>query len=275
MRLQEVADPHDPRVVAFTGLTDVAARCAREPRDGIFLAEGAKVIARATSSGYRPLAVLTEPRWLAGLRPILEGRDVEVLVAPAEVVCAVAGYRVHRGALATMARRPLPPPEDVVDGARLVAVLVDLVDHTNVGAIFRSAAALGVGAVLLTPGCADPLYRRSVKVSMGAVLAVRWTRLGPGWMHQLRDLGLQTVALTPADGALDIDGLPPARTARAVLVGTEGDGLPAEVMAAADLRAGIPMAAGVDSLNVAAASAIAFHVLSRDARASSDTSGAW
>lgn len=266
MRVEPVADPADPRVAAFTGLTDVAARSAREPAEGLFIAEGAKVIARAVALGHRPVSVLAEPRWLSGLAGPLSGCDVTVLVAPPEVLARVTGYRVHRGALAAMARPALPDLGGVVHAARLVAVLVDLVDHTNVGAVFRSAAALGVDAVLVTPGCADPLYRRSVKVSMGAVLSVPWTRLPTDWLGALRALGLQTVALTPAADALDIDAVADDARARAVLLGTEGDGLDPAVLSAVDVRVRIPMSRGTDSLNVAAASAIAFHVLGRTAR---------
>ena len=170
----------------------------------------------------------------------------------------MTGYRVHRGALASFIRPALSTPAALLANARFVVVLVDLVDHTNVGAIFRTAAALGADAVLVTPACADPLYRRSVKVSMGAVLTVPWTRTGP---DPLADLdGWSTVALTPAADATDLDSVVLSGP-RALLLGTEGDGLPERLMRAVDVRARIPMAAGVDSLNVAAASAIALHHL--------------
>ena len=237
-----VADPDDPRVRDFTALTDVAARSVREPAEGLFIAEGAKVIVRALAAGYRPRSVLTEPKWLPDLAASLEGSGAEVLLADPDVLRAVTGYRVHRGALASFERRPLPPPSALLAAARFVVVLVDLVDHTNVGAIFRNAAALGADAVLVTPGCADPLYRRSVKVSMGTVLAVPWTRTGADPLADLA--GFTTIALTPAPDALDVDDVAPDTDRRAVLLGTEGDGLSEEVAARADRACGSRCPAG-------------------------------
>ncbi|HEX6888025.1 MAG TPA: RNA methyltransferase [Candidatus Nanopelagicales bacterium] len=265
MQVIELSGPDDPRLADFTGLTDVAARSRREPAEGLFIAEGAKVIARALAAGYQPRRVLTEPKWLAGLAPLLADADVEVLLAPAELLRSVTGYRVHRGALASMRRVPLRTVASVLAGAHLVVVLVDLVDHTNVGAIFRNAAALGADAVLVTPACADPLYRRAVKVSMGAVLALPWTRTGPDPLADLGGAappgaGFTTVALTLAPDATPI-GEADLTGPRALLLGTEGDGLPRSLQQRCDLRVRIPMAEGVDSLNVAAASAIALHAL--------------
>jgi len=254
-----VTDPDDPRVRDFRDLTDVTARTAREVPEGLFVAEGATVIRRALAAGYRPRRLLSSPRWANALAGDLAGAGVEVVVADDEVLRAITGYRVHRGALASFARRRLPAARDLLAGARLVVVLVDLVDHTNVGAVFRNAAALGADAVLVTPGCADPLYRRSVKVSMGAVLALPWTRTGPDPLAELA--GFQVLALTPAPDAVDLAAVALARRPRALLVGTEGPGLPAALQARADQRVRIPMAAGIDSLNVAAATAIALHVL--------------
>jgi tRNA G18 (ribose-2'-O)-methylase SpoU len=254
-----VTDAADPRVRDFTQLTDVGARSVREPAEGLFIAEGAKVILRALRAGYRPRTVLTEPKWLPDLAEDIDGSSAVVLLATPEVLRTVTGYRVHRGALASFTRPTLRSPEDLVAGAGFVVVLVDLVDHTNVGAIFRNAAALGADAVLVTPGCADPLYRRSLKVSMGAVLAVPWTRTGPDPLESLG--GFTTIALTPSPDATALTALTALTGPRAVLLGTEGEGLPAELAARADLRVRIPMAAGVDSLNVAAASAIALHAL--------------
>lgn len=259
MRVVPVDDPGDPRLADFVGLTDVAARSAREPAEGLFIAEGAKVIDRALASGYVPRAVLTERRWLPGLEAALRGHDVDVLVADPQLVREVAGYRVHRGALASMRRKPLPDPATVLAGARLAVVLVDLVDHTNVGAAFRNAAALGVDAVLVTPGCADPLYRRSVKVSMGAVLGLPWTRSSRDPLSDLA--GFTSIALTPEGGATDLDEVAVPAGPRALLLGTEGDGLAVALLRRCDLRVRIPMAAGIDSLNVAAASAIALWAL--------------
>jgi len=254
-----ITDPDDPRVRDFAELTDVAARSVREPAQGLFIAEGSKVILRALAAGYRPRSVLTEPKWLPDLVDSLRGSGADVLTATPEVLRAVTGYRVHRGALASFERRELPAPEELLVAARFVVVLVDLVDHTNVGAVFRNCAALGADAVLVSPGCADPLYRRSVKVSMGAVLAVPWTRTGT---DPLDSLGRFTaIALTPSPDAMALTALTAATGPRAVLLGTEGEGLPAELAARADLRVRIPMTSGVDSLNVAAASAIALYAL--------------
>jgi tRNA G18 (ribose-2'-O)-methylase SpoU len=254
-----VVDADDPRVRDFTELTDVAARSVREPAEGLFIAEGAKVILRALRAGYRPRSVLTEAKWLAGLTRALEGTGAEILLASPDVLRSVTGYRVHRGALASFERLPPAPPAVLLAAARFVVVLVDLVDHTNVGAVFRNAAALGADAVLVTPGCADPLYRRAVKVSMGAVLGVPWTRTGA---DPLADLGgFTTIAMTLDPDATEIRAVRLGRARRAVLLGTEGDGLPEDLAARADLRVRIPMAGGVDSLNVAAASAIALHAL--------------
>jgi tRNA G18 (ribose-2'-O)-methylase SpoU len=254
-----VLDADDPRVRDFTALTDVAARSVREPAEGLFIAEGAKVIRRALDAGYRPRAVLTEAKWLPELAGRLRGHGAEILIATPEVLRAVTGYRVHRGALASFERRALPTPAALLADSRFVVVLVDLVDHTNVGAVFRNAAALGADAVLVTPGCADPLYRRAVKVSMGTVLAVPWTRTGPDPLEEL--VGFTTLALTPDPAALDLDEVDQGIGRRAVLLGTEGDGLADDLATRADLRVRIPMSPGVDSLNVAAASAIALHCL--------------
>jgi tRNA G18 (ribose-2'-O)-methylase SpoU len=187
-----------------------------------------------------------------------------VLVVAPDVLRDVTGYEVHRGALATFARRPLPAPSDLLADAHRVAVLEGMVDPTNVGAVFRAAAALGMDAVLLDPRCADPLYRRAVRVSMGAVLALPYARFErwPAGLEDVRSAGLTLLALTPAPDAIPIDDLDQAGTARcAVLLGTEGEGLTPRAQAVADLRVKIPMSRGIDSLNVAAAAAVAFHAL--------------
>jgi tRNA G18 (ribose-2'-O)-methylase SpoU len=259
VRLVALADPGDPRLGDFRDLTDVAARSAREPAEGLFIAEGATVIARALAAGHVPRAVLTEERWLPGLAGPLAGHDVDVLVADPGLLRTVTGYRVHRGALGSMARRPLPAPTALLARARRVLVLVDLVDHANVGAAFRNAAALGVDAVLVTPRCADPLYRRAVKVSMGAVLGMPWTRSSDDVLGDLA--GMTTIALTPDRAAAPLEDVVLGPGPRALLLGTEGDGLDSGIQVRCDVRARIPMAGGVDSLNVAAASAIALHWL--------------
>ena len=260
--LVRVDDPADPRLRDYTDLTDVALRRVREPAEGLFLAEGEKVVLRALHAGYAPRSVLTEAKWLPGIEGALAAHDCPVYLADADLLRTVTGYRVHRGALASMQRRALPSLDDLLATARRVVVLEDLVDHTNVGAVFRNAAALGIDAVLVSPECADPLYRRSVKVSMGAVFAVPWSRADPwpGTLDLLHDKGFRTLAMSPdpSGGSLrDADLAPPV----AVVLGTEGEGLTAAALARCSAKVRIPMAAGVDSLNVAAASAVVFYAV--------------
>lgn len=274
--MRRVTDAGDPALTDFARLTDVAARQVVEPAAGLFIAEGVKVIARALDAGLVPRRVLCSPRWYdealaealgrAGHRG--DGPGIEVLLAEPGLLEDVTGFRVHRGALAAFERPAPRPVPEVLAGAGTIAVLVDLVDHTNVGAIFRNAAALGVSGILVTRRCADPWYRRCIKVSMGAVFAVPWTTLpggpqwsGPGLVESLSRHGLATLALTPRPHAVDIRDLDLAGRPAAVLIGTEGPGLPDEVIDAVDTTVRIRMHHGVDSLNVAAASAIAFHAL--------------
>ena len=259
----ERVGPGDPRLQDFTNLRDVQLRSLREPEEGIFLAEGDKTIRRAVSAGYAPRALLSTERWLAPLADLIEATGVPVLVVDDETLEATTGFPVHRGALASMERRRLPPLRDVLAGARRVVVLEDLSDHTNLGAVFRCAAALGVDAALLTPRCGDPLYRRAVRTSMGAVFSLPWTRIpwfeGP---DLLRDEGLALVALTPAADAISLDEVELEEHARlALAIGSEGHGLSSRWLGAAELRVRIPMRPGVDSLNVAAAAAVAFWAL--------------
>jgi len=265
--LVTLTDPDDPAVADYTRLTDVALRSRHEPSKGLYIAESSTVIRRAVAAGHRPRSFLMAPRWLESMADVLlevgagEHGDVPVYVADEEVLERLTGFHLHRGALAAMHRPPLAPVADLVAGARRVAILEDVVDHTNVGAAFRSAAALGVDAVLVTPRCADPLYRRSVRVSMGTVFQVPWTRIDPwpGGVETLRDAGFTVAALALADHAVTLDDVaadPPERLAW--VLGTEGDGLTRGAVEAADLVVRIPMAGGVDSLNVAAAAAVAF-----------------
>ncbi len=257
----------DPRVADFVGLTDVALRSRREPELGLYLAESEKVIRRALAAGHRPRSLLLAERWLDPLSGLVEqvrSGGAPVFVAAPEVLQAVTGFNVHRGAIASM-HRPAPvPPATLLRDAQRVVVLEDVVDHTNVGAVFRSAAGIGADAVLVSPRCADPLYRRSVRVSMGTVFQVPWARLDP-WpaaLELLRANGFVIAALALADGAIELDTLqldPPRRLA--LVLGTEGDGLSRGALAGADLSVRIPMAAGVDSLNVAAAAAVALWAL--------------
>ncbi|MDP9442954.1 MAG: RNA methyltransferase [Actinomycetota bacterium] len=272
--LVPVDGPADPRLADYADLRDVALRKSLEAEHGLFLAEGEKVVRRAVEAGFAVRSFLMAPRWLDRLTDVLErAGDVPCYVVSEQVAERVTGFHVHRGALASLRRRALPAAEQVLAGASRVVVLEDVVDHTNVGAVFRSAAALGVDAVLLSPRCADPLYRRAVKVAMGAVFALPYARL-PDWyggLDLLRRHGFHVVALTPAEDAVPLTDAV-RRDRVALLLGSEGTGLSHRWLTAADQRARIPMAAGVDSLNVAAAAAIACYLLSaRGARAPSAT----
>ena len=264
--VQPVTDPADDRLADYVSLTDVALRSRQEPARGLYIAESSTVLGRALAAGHRPRSVLLSPRWLPDLERLLADLPaddvvVPVYVAEEPVLETITGFHVHRGSLAAMHRPALAPVADLLVGARRVAVLEDIVDHTNVGAAFRSAAALGVDAVLVTPRCADPLYRRSVRVSMGTVFQVPWTRIDP-WpdgIAQLRDAGFVTAALALTDDAITLDELVADLPERLALVlGAEGHGLKPVTVAGSDLVVRIPMAGGVDSLNVAAAAAVAF-----------------
>lgn len=260
MSIVTVTDPRDPRLADYTGLTDTRLRRLLEPQGGLFIAEGEKVIRRAVGAGYAARSVLLEQRWLPALADLIGALDVPVLLADPTVLRAVTGYSVHRGALAAMSRKPPASPAVLLGTARRLLVLESVVDPTNVGAVFRAGAALGMDGVLLDPRCADPLYRRSVKVSMGAVFALPYARFDawPAGLAEVRSAGLTVLALTPAPDAVPLDALDPVHTRRvAVLLGTEGPGLSRQALARADLAVRIPMAHGVDSLNVAAAAAVA------------------
>ncbi len=264
-RLLEVADPHDPRLADYRDLRDVQLRKHLEADFGLFLAEGEKVVRRAVQAGFEPRSFLLAPRWLDGLADVLAGSDVPCYIVSEALAEQVTGFHVHRGALASLHRRALPDVERVLAGARSVLVLEDLVDHANVGAIFRCGAALGFEAVLLAPRCADPLYRRSVKVGMGAVFALPWTRL-TDWHDALPALaarGFTTVALTLGDDAVAIEDAVAGVDRLALVLGSEGHGLSRRWEQSADRRAVIPMQAGIDSLNVAAAAAVACYVSGR------------
>ena len=277
MTLIVLGDAADPRLGDYTGLTDVALRTRREPAEGLYLAESSKVIRRALAAGHRPRSLLLAERWLEPLADL--GEQVQAAGAPvftgtSEVVDGIAGFHVHRGAIASMHRPVTPPAAELLAGlpaqARVV-VLEDVVDHTNVGAIVRSCAALGADAVLVTPRCADPLYRRAVRVSMGTIFQVPWTRTGdwPGAVTTLREAGFTVAALTLAPGAVGLDQLAAESPDRLALVlGAEGDGLRPETAERCDLSVKIPMAGGVDSLNVAAAAAVALWAVSNGSRSS-------
>ena len=268
-----LTDAADPRLADYVGLTDVHLRRSLEAEHGLFIAEGEKVISRAIAAGYPVRSLLVARDKLATIADVAASCQAPLYVLPPEVAERLTGYHVHRGALASMQRLPLPTVPGVLAGARRIVVLEDIVDHANVGAVFRCVAALGFDAVLLAPRCADPLYRRSVKVSMGAVLAVPYTRL-PDWrggLAELRSAGFRLLALTPDPAAVPIGELAGSagrgdkifeRDKIALLVGGEGGGLSGRWLTAADQAVRIPMSRGVDSLNVAAAAAIACYLLS-------------
>jgi tRNA G18 (ribose-2'-O)-methylase SpoU len=262
-------DPADPRFADFVRLRDVQLRKSLEAEHGLFIAEGEKVIRRAVDAGYPVRSFLMAERWIASLADVLNRVDAPVYVVDDATAEAVTGYPVHRGALAAMARLPLPSVPDLVADARRILVLEDLVDHGNVGAIFRCGAALGVQAVILSPRCADPLYRRAVKVSMGAVFAVPYARMGNWYdgLAELRAAGFRLLALTPDQSAVPMDTVSMGDRV-ALMLGAEGDGLSSRWLHEADEPVCIPMsreamALGVDSLNVVAAAAIACHGLMR------------
>ncbi|WP_224277335.1 TrmH family RNA methyltransferase [Nocardioides lacusdianchii] len=261
----EITDPDDPRLADYRDLRDVELRKSLEAEHGLFLAEGEKVVRRAVEAGYDARSFLMAPRWLEGLEDVISRSAGPCYVMPERLIEQVTGFHVHRGALASLQRRPLPTLDTVLADARSVLVLEDLVDHTNVGAVFRSGAALGFDAVLLAPRCADPLYRRSIKVGMGAVFTTPWTRL-PDWYDALPDLsarGFTTVALTLSADSVPIEDAVAGVDRLALVLGSEGHGLSSRWEASAERRAIIPMRAGIDSLNVAAASAVACYAAAR------------
>jgi tRNA G18 (ribose-2'-O)-methylase SpoU len=263
--LTEIDDPADPRLADYRDLRDVQLRTHLEVEHGLFLAEGEKVVRRAVEAGFTPRSFLMAPRWLDGLADVLGRSDAPCYVVSEDLAEQVTGFHVHRGALASLQRRPSPSLDEVLAGARQVLVLEDLVDHTNVGAVFRSGAAFGFDAVLLAPRCADPLYRRAIKVGMGAVFSTPWTRL-PDWYDALPDLaerGFVTVALTLAPDARPVEEAVAGVERLALVLGSEGHGLSARWEDTAARRAVIPMREGIDSLNVAAATAVACYVAGR------------
>lgn len=257
----EVDDPDDPRLADYRSLTDVALRSSIEAPHGLFIAEGALVIERARAAGYALRSALMTPAWLDRTAPALAGSDAPIYLGSDATLRALTGFHVHRGALASVQRLPLHAFDEVVGSARRLAIVEDIVNHTNLGTIFRTAAALGVDGVVISPRAADPLYRRSVRVSMGAVFTVPYARATswPGAIDHVRAAGFRTIALTPADDAVDLDRLSIGDDERvAVVVGTEGGGLSDDAVKRCDVAVRIPMSAGIDSLNVATAAGIAF-----------------
>ena len=258
----EVEDPDDPRLADYRDLRDVQLRQSLEAEHGLFLAEGEKVVRRAVEAGYPVRSFLMAPRWLEALEDVLAPTDAPCYVVTEQLAEQVTGFHVHRGALASLGRTSLPGLDEVLLDARTVVVCEDIVDHANLGAILRSAAALGVDAALLSPRCADPLYRRAVKVAMGAVFTLPWTRI-PEWYDALPDLarrGFTTVALTLGEDAVALEEAVAGLDRVALVLGSEGHGLSGRWQDSADRRAVIPMRPGVDSLNVAAAAAVSFYV---------------
>ena len=261
MNIIELHDFEDPRLDIYARLTENQLLCREHPEEALFIAESPKVVERALDAGYEPISILTERRHIEGQsREVLERcGDVPAFTAELEVLAKLTGFKLTRGLLCAMRRRALPSLEEVCAGTKRVAVLENVVNPTNIGAIFRSAAALNMDAVLLTPACADPLYRRSTRVSMGTVFQIPWTYLGEDWHAQLKVMGFKTVSMALKPDSLSIDDPRLAAEERlAVILGTEGDGLADSTIQGSDYTVCIPMSHGVDSLNVAAASAVAF-----------------
>lgn len=294
MTIHYLESADDPRVEDYTRLTDVHLRKLREPAEGMYIAESSRVLRRALAAGHRPRSFFLAEKWLADLQDVFAAHpDVPVFVGIAGLLEEITGFHLHRGAMAAMERpAPVPLPEllagarrvavleDIVDhtnmsgrkiqesdrvrmpGRSRIAVLENLTDHTNVGAIFRSAAAIGVDAVLVSPQCADPLYRRSIRVSMGTVFQVPWTRIEswPRDLEVLKEAGYFVAGMSLGEGAITLDELVVQDHPNLALVfGTEGEGLRPETDQVLDARVTIPMMNGVDSLNVAASSAVAFY----------------
>jgi tRNA G18 (ribose-2'-O)-methylase SpoU len=266
--VQQITDPDDPRVADYRCLTDVDLRVAWEPPHGLFIAEGELVLRRAVGAGYALRSVLVDSKRVDQVSDLLGGQeDVPVYAAGPAVLQATTGFHVHRGILASVHRRPLLSPEELLATSRRLAILEDVNNHTNLGAILRACAALGIDGVLLSPSCADPLYRRSVRVSMGEVFVVPYARAEswPGALDDVRAAGFTVLALTPDAGAVSLGALTPEhRVKPALLLGAEGPGLSGAALGASDVAVRIPMQRGVDSLNVAAAAAVAFWEICRE-----------
>ena len=264
----EISDFSDPRLDVYARLTEAQLLNRFEPAKGMFIAESPKVIDRALNSGCQPVSLLMERKDIDGsAKEIIERcGNIPVFTADRDILCQLTGYQLTRGVLCAMLRPSLHSVEDAISGARRIVILENVQNPTNVGAIFRSAAALGMDAILLTPGCSNPLYRRSARVSMGTVFQIPWTFIGEqtaDWpekgMEKLRSLGFKTAAMALSDNSVSIDDPQLAKEEKlAIILGSEGDGLTDTTIADCDYTVKIPMYHGVDSLNVAAASAVAF-----------------
>lgn len=261
LNIIEITDFNAPELDVYARLTEAQLLNRHCLKEGLFIAESPKVIERALDAGYEPVSFLVEHKHIHGeARAVLERcAGLPVYTAEFDLLTKLTGYQLTRGMLCAMRRRELPTVEEVCAGAKRVAVLEDIMNPTNLGAIFRSAAALGMDGVLLTPACSDPLYRRSARVSMGTVFQVKWTYLDQSWPETLRSMGFKTAAMALTDDSVSVEH--PSLMAEkklAIVLGTEGDGLADSTIAACDYTVKIPMYHGVDSLNVAAASAVAF-----------------
>ncbi len=272
-RIIEIEDFNAPELDVYARLTENQLVNRQEPSNAMFIAESPVVIERALDAGYQPVSLLMERRHVENQAKTVIERcgDVPVYTSTLDVLTQLTGFKLTRGVLCAMRRRPTPSAEDICRGARRITVLENIMNPTNLGAIFRSAAALNMDAVLLTPACCDPLYRRSVRVSMGTVFQVPWAWLGDevnDWPHpgleRLKAMGFKTAAMALRDDSVSIDDAElMAEEKLAIVLGTEGDGLADETIAKCDYTVRIPMSHGVDSLNVAAASAVAFWQLGK------------
>lgn len=270
----EITDFYAPELDVYARLNENQLLNRAEPEKGLFIAESPKVVERAMNAGYEPVSMLVEKKHIEGeaKEVIARAGDIPIYTAEFEVLKQLTGFALTRGVLCAMRRRPLPKVEDVCQGARRIAILENVMNPTNVGAIFRSAAALNIDAVLLTPACSNPLYRRSARVSMGTVFQIPWTYIGTeasDWpekgMSQLRDLGFKTASMALSHDTVTISDPCLKQAERlAILLGTEGTGLTGETIRLSDYTVKIPMFHGVDSLNVAAASAVAFWEICRN-----------
>ena len=262
MAIIKITDLSAPELSMFSSLTEAQLRNRLEPEKGIFIVESPKVIRVAFDAGYTPIALLTEEKHITGdAADIVErmSEDTPIYTGAREVLAELTGYKLTRGVLCAMKRPQSKAVAEVVENTRRIVVIKGVVDTTNIGAIFRSAAALGIDAVLLTPDSCDPLNRRAVRVSMGSVFLVPWTWVGEDWQATLNQLGFRTVAMALTDRSISLEDDALKKEPRlAIVMGTEGDGLPHEAIERADFTVKIPMYHNVDSLNVAAASAVAF-----------------
>ena len=265
-KIIEITDFFAPELDVYARLSEVQLLNREFPEKGLFIAESPKVIERALDAGYEPVSCLMEKRHIEGEgKPILERlKDIPVFCAEFDVLTQLTGFKLTRGMLCAMKRKPLPEVKQICENKSRIVILDKVMNPTNVGAIIRSAAALGMDAVLLTPGCSDPLYRRAARVSMGTVFQIEWTFLTDDSLDEIKALGFRTVAMALKDNSLSISD--PAITNEnklAVIMGTEGDGLSEQTISECDFTVKIPMYHGVDSLNVAAASAVAFYQLGK------------